>query len=52
MIIGIIVYLLIAIFTYFLGLKKADNTWFEKIVFSLFWPFLLIFYVIHYFHNK
>lgn len=48
-----VVYLIGIFVTY----NKFVKAWegpssFEKILFSLLWPFLALFYIIHYFHNK
>ena len=32
--------------------SKFDNNKFEQIAFSFFWPILIVWYIIHYFHNK
>lgn len=50
-IIGLVLWAIGGVVAYNWKIKFWDNSKFEKIWFSCFWPLLIPLYVIHYIHN-
>ena len=48
----IIIWIVVMPFAYHNYIKDFNNNMFEKIVFTIMWPFLVPMWIIHYFHNK
>ena len=52
LIIALVVWLVGTVVAYNKYIKKWDKKQYEKIYFSLMWPFTLLLYGIHYAHNN
>ena len=47
-----IIWIIGAFIAYDKFISEWDNTKFERAYFSMLWPFILLFYLIHTMHNK